>query len=272
MKNIYSTFPGLRAELTLPHHSRSTCCIHSFYIALPAITLFNRGLYLSTTIITFFTNTCSYPPSHSLPPQSFQDALQIHSFFLPHSHRPRRRPRPTHRRKPLQQRHVDMERRPTRKPPTTLLHPPLLTTIQGSSRAIKVHARSRYTEPIRSPPQGGVSIKVSRSEQLLGGHHTQFEYAISNNVLYYDISLVDCAVGQDASNCPGHIAGLEIYSPNQRKCNRVTCKSNTFCPEKAYYVDTPVTKLGHQEPVFGCGDAGTGADLTFVLCQNQRSV
>ncbi|KAK3209331.1 hypothetical protein GRF29_69g1453989 [Pseudopithomyces chartarum] len=143
---------------------------------------------------------------------------------------------------------------------------------RGSSRAIKVHARSRYTEPIRNPPQGGVSIKVSRSEQLLGGHHTQFEYAVSNNVLYYDISLVDCAVGQDASNCPGHIAGLEIYSPNQRKCNRVTCKSNTFCPEKAYYVDTPMTKLGHQEPVFGCGDAGTGADLTFVLCQNQRSV
>ncbi|KAK7182525.1 hypothetical protein DPSP01_014114 [Paraphaeosphaeria sporulosa] len=144
---------------------------------------------------------------------------------------------------------------------------------QGSSRAIKINARSRYTEPIRTSCNGcGVTLKVSRTLQLIGGHHSQFEYAISNNVMYYDISFVDCAKGQDASNCPGHVAGLEIYSPNERKCDRVTCSGNSYCPTKAYYVDQPNQKLGIPEPVYGCGDAGTGADLVFVLCQNQRSV
>lgn len=91
-------------------------------------------------------------------------------------------------------------------------------------------------------------------------------------MLYYDISFVDCAKGNDASACPGHIAGLEIYSSNEpQKCPRVTCLGNGYCPEKAYYVDTPVSKLGLAEPVFGC-DAGDHADLVFVLCQNQRHV
>lgn len=165
-----------------------------------------------------------------------------------------------------------MERRSTCKCTLALFVLTLLTGPQGSSRGIKINARSRYTEPMRSPPQGGVTIKVSRTPQLVGGHHTQFEYSMSNNVLYYDISLVDCAKGRDARNCPGHVAGLEIYSPTEIKCSRVTCGGNQYCPEKAYYVDTPVSKIGYQEPVFGCRDAGTGAGLVFVLCQNQRRV
>jgi hypothetical protein len=91
-----------------------------------------------------------------------------------------------------------------------------LTIQQGSSDAIKVAGRSKYTEPFRTPGAGGVVFKVSTSEQLVGGAHTQFEYAISNDQLYYDISFVDCAKGESASDCPGHDRGLAMYSPNVR--------------------------------------------------------
>ena len=89
-----------------------------------------------------------------------------------------------------------------------------LTWIQGSSAPIKVAGRSKYTEPFRTPAAGGVVFKVSDTDQLVGGAHTQFEYAISNNQLYYDISFVDCAKGDSAASCPGHAQGLSIYSPD----------------------------------------------------------
>ena len=57
-------------------------------------------------------------------------------------------------------------------------------------------------------------LKVSKSAQLVGGKHTQFEYAIANNIIYYDISLVDCAIGKSGKNCPGWLNGLSISSPN----------------------------------------------------------
>jgi hypothetical protein len=85
---------------------------------------------------------------------------------------------------------------------------------QSSSAPIKVAGRSRYTEPIRTPSNGGVVFKVSESDQLIGGKHTQFEYAIANNQIYYDISFVDCAKGESAANCPGHAKGLKMYSTN----------------------------------------------------------
>jgi hypothetical protein len=57
-------------------------------------------------------------------------------------------------------------------------------------------------------------LKVSRSNQLVGGKQTQFEYAIADNKIYYDISFVDCAIGKSGKNCPGWHTGLSISSPN----------------------------------------------------------
>ncbi|KAJ4348853.1 uncharacterized protein N0V89_010232 [Didymosphaeria variabile] len=88
---------------------------------------------------------------------------------------------------------------------------------KGSSDAIKVAARTQYREPFRTPCEGcGVVLKVSNTPDLQGGHQTQFEYAISNGQLYYDISFVDCAQGEGADNCPGHHNGLGIDSPEVR--------------------------------------------------------
>jgi hypothetical protein len=83
----------------------------------------------------------------------------------------------------------------------------------SSSPPIYVPARTIYTEPKRAPAAGGVVLKVSRTDQLLGGQQTQFEYAMSNNMIYYDISFVDCATGTTAQNCPGWDMGLNIGSP-----------------------------------------------------------
>ncbi|KAF2795954.1 hypothetical protein K505DRAFT_323675 [Melanomma pulvis-pyrius CBS 109.77] len=136
-----------------------------------------------------------------------------------------------------------------------------------SSQAIYVPARTIYSEPKRAPANGGVVLKVSRTDQLVGGQQTQFEYATSNNVIYYDISFVDCAVGESAANCPGWDNGLNIGSP-EPACQVVNCPSNNYCPTQAYFVDTPLQKLNIAEPVFGCGTAGTGMDIYFHTCSD----
>jgi hypothetical protein len=136
-----------------------------------------------------------------------------------------------------------------------------------SSSAIYVPARTIYTEPKRAPANGGVVLKVSRTDQLMGGQQTQFEYATSNGMIYYDISFVDCATGTTAQNCPGWDMGLNIGSP-EPACQTVNCPSNSYCTDAAYFVDTPVQKLGLAEPVFGCGAAGTGMDIYFHTCSD----
>lgn len=49
-------------------------------------------------------------------------------------------------------------------------------------------------------------MKISLTDRLeggVGGKITQFEYAIDNEQIYYDISFVDCANGESADMCPG---------------------------------------------------------------------
>lgn len=141
-----------------------------------------------------------------------------------------------------------------------------------SSPPIHVPARSQHTEQLRSACNGcGTSVKVSKSDQLVAGKHTQFEYAITNNQLWYDISFVNCANGQDASNCPGHEMGLAMDSPNAG-CGKVNCAGGSYCPTQSYYVDFPMPKLGLQDPVFTCPGAGTGMDLYMKVCSDQPSI
>jgi len=64
----------------------------------------------------------------------------------------------------------------------------------------------KYIESKRAPPGPSISLKVSGGPHLLPGHHTQFEYAVANNVIYYDINFVDCAY---------RINNVEV-SPNER--------------------------------------------------------
>jgi len=137
-------------------------------------------------------------------------------------------------------------------------------TSASSSEAIHVPARSHYSEAFCDK---GTSFKVSKTNQLVAGAHTQFEYSIVDNVIWFDISLVNCVKDKDASACPGHSQGLAIDSPN-RSCGHIACSGGSYCPTQAYFVDTPMQKLGLKEPVFTCPGAGTDLDLNMKICSD----
>ncbi|KAF1976292.1 hypothetical protein BU23DRAFT_629974 [Bimuria novae-zelandiae CBS 107.79] len=165
------------------------------YNSITLVTLRSRRSLrrLLSSIHTRYSETHPLLPTPVIPyPSLFtKNAIQIHSFSVFKIRHTRRRARPHHRRKRLHKRYVAMERRQLRQLP---YHPP--------PRAHALH--------LARPRPGGVSFKISHTPQLLDGHHTQFEYAVADNILYYDILLVNCAKGSDASACPGHVAGLEI--------------------------------------------------------------
>jgi hypothetical protein len=133
----------------------------------------------------------------------------------------------------------------------------------GSSSAIYVPARSQHTEAMQA--NSPTSLKVSKTNQLLSGQHTQFEYSIVNNQLWFDVSFVDCATGNGASSCPGHAEGLSMTSPNTA-CSKMYCAKGTYCPTQAYYCAQPLLTLGVQEPVFTCPGAGANMDLNMNMC------
>lgn len=139
---------------------------------------------------------------------------------------------------------------------------------QGSTSApIYVPARAQHTEAMRSGSP--TSLKVSKSNQLVAGKHTQFEYSIVNNQLWFDISFVNCANGESSANCPGADAGLSMSSPNSA-CGTVNCAAGSYCPSEAYFVDQPMLKLGLQEPVFTCPGAGADMDLNMKVCSDEE--
>lgn len=133
----------------------------------------------------------------------------------------------------------------------------------SSSSAIHIPAQSQHSEAMRSGSP--TSYKVSKSSQLVGGKHTQFEYSIINNQLWFDISFVDCAQGESSSNCPGADGGLSMSSPNSA-CGSVNCAAGSYCPTQAYFVDQPMIKLGIEEPVITCPSAGANMDLNMDVC------
>ncbi|KNG51124.1 bys1 domain-containing protein [Stemphylium lycopersici] len=138
-----------------------------------------------------------------------------------------------------------------------------------NSGLIKVPARDQHTEPLYNV---GTSLKLSSSTELLNGHHTQFEYSLAGGKLWYDISFVNCAQGETASSCPGHVDGLKMYGSNS-ECGTADCAAGSYCPSESYYVDQPLIKLGLKEPVFSCPlSLGSNIDLHMVVCTNKPSL
>lgn len=138
----------------------------------------------------------------------------------------------------------------------------------SSSSAIHIPAYGQHSEPMISGSP--TAIKVSNTNQLQNGKHTQFEYSIVNNQMWFDISFVNCAVGESSANCPGAAGGLAMSSPNSA-CGSINCQSGSYCPSQAYFVDQPMLKLGLQEPVFTCPGAGANMDLNMVTCADSSS-
>lgn len=129
--------------------------------------------------------------------------------------------------------------------------------------AVKISAGSTHSEPARSSCEGcGTSMKISTSSTLSTGTQTQFEYSFAAGQIWYDISFVDCANGNDASSCPGHADGLAM-STSDSSCTSVKCAPGAYCPDQAYYVDFPSAKTGVMDPNFPCAQ---GVDVISTVC------
>jgi hypothetical protein len=138
-----------------------------------------------------------------------------------------------------------------------------------ASTSFMIPARSTHSEAYTG---SSTSLKVSKSDALVAGQHTQFEYSIAAGQLWYDISFVDCAKGESASNCPGHDEGLAMDASDS-SCGKIDCAAGEYCPTQAYYVDTPVSKLNLAEPVFMCPSSlGTNVDLYMKVCSGQPQI
>lgn len=132
-------------------------------------------------------------------------------------------------------------------------------TTGSSVNSVHIPAGSTHSEAVRDQP---TSMKISKSSKLSAGSQTQFEYSVQPDQIWYDISFVDCANGEDASNCPGHSEGLSMY-PSDSSCTVVSCAPGSYCPTQAYYLDQPSVKTGIVDPNYPCK---LGVDIVSTLC------
>jgi len=133
---------------------------------------------------------------------------------------------------------------------------------------VNIPARTQWKQPFNACEGCATSLKISNTDQIVAGAHTQLEYTITAGQLWYDISLVDCATGQSGQDCPGWDKGLAINT-TESACGTTQCQGSTFCTASAYFVDQPLIKLGTPEPVFTCPGAGLGMDLVYTLCSDE---
>jgi hypothetical protein len=136
---------------------------------------------------------------------------------------------------------------------------------------VKIPARSQWKQAFNTCDGCATSLKVSNTDELVAGAHTQLEYTVAGGQLWYDISLVNCAEGQDGAACPGWDKGLSINT-TESACGNTQCQGSTFCTASAYFVDTPLLKLGTAEPVFTCPGAGLNMDLVYTLCSDEAPI
>ncbi|KAF2686082.1 hypothetical protein K458DRAFT_416427 [Lentithecium fluviatile CBS 122367] len=118
-----------------------------------------------------------------------------------------------------------------------------------------IAAGATFTEPLN----GHASLKIAHDPSGLWAHGiTQFEYSVAET-LWYDISLIDCVNGQDASGCPGHEGGITLTASGG-DCATASCAPGAYCPEQAYFVwnDDLATK--------SCKPGQNSGDITMTLC------
>ena len=103
-----------------------------------------------------------------------------------------------------------------------------------------------YSERFRPSSSGaGTSLKIGRSNPLAGGSIIQFEYAISNTLVYYDLSAVN---GDPFS---GYYRSID---PAISTCARITCPAN----------QNPCSALpGQHSATQSCS---AGGNLVFNIC------
>ena len=93
---------------------------------------------------------------------------------------------------------------------------------------------SWYWEPYQYPDNGGVSIKLSRSNGT-DGPITQLEYSFTGQTLWYDLSNVNCGPTSQTSNgdCPFLDGGMFLET-DQEGCPTSTCMNQDLQCSQAY--------------------------------------
>jgi hypothetical protein len=136
-----------------------------------------------------------------------------------------------------------------------------------AAEAKLVEANGTHVETMRTCPQGGVSLKVSKTKSA--AKPMQFEYAIwaDHKTVSYDISYLDCMNNdhgeKDLSDCAGHDGGIQAVGGGD--CKKFQCPAGKWCEVSAYVVP----EFGYQPnaPVGGCTvDKG----IAFELCAEAR--
>lgn len=123
-----------------------------------------------------------------------------------------------------------------------------------------IAAYSTYTEKLRKCKTGGISLKVSKSQDM--GNPMQFEYSVWTDepTVSYDISYLNCMNGNDLSACAGHDGGIQA-SAGDDSCPAYHCIANEMCDKQAYVVAEFDYKPG--APVGACAvDKG----IAFEFC------
>lgn len=104
---------------------------------------------------------------------------------------------------------------------------------------------SSYSENYRiNPDGGGISIKVAK--QASQSEITQFEYTLSGDTIFYDMSNIN--------GYPFKSEGLSLV-PSMGKCPTVTCDAGQDCTEAYNLPDDVDTK--------GCSSE---TDLVLIIC------
>jgi hypothetical protein len=120
-----------------------------------------------------------------------------------------------------------------------------------------IPAGGNFIEPMTG--DAGKSLKIAKDPADFWARGiTQFEYTITDT-LWYDISLIDCANGDDGSRCPGYEAGIRLEASGG-ECAVADLPANTRATDQAYFVwnDDWATK--------SCQPGQNTGDVTMTLC------
>ncbi|KAH8725776.1 hypothetical protein GQ44DRAFT_680477 [Phaeosphaeriaceae sp. PMI808] len=129
------------------------------------------------------------------------------------------------------------------------------------TRGMYIEANGTYVESLRKCMDGGISLKISKTED--DSRPMQFEYAVNNTMVWYDISYLNCMKNtkgeKDLSGCAGHEGGIQAVGSGD--CPQYHCLADQWCDTKAYVVAEFDYKPG--APVGACSvDKG----IAFELC------
>lgn len=134
----------------------------------------------------------------------------------------------------------------------------------------KIEANGTYSETLRKCSAGGVSLKISKTQDT--AKPMQFEYAVwtDESKVSYDISYLDCMNtedgAQDLSNCPGHEKGIQAMGGGEGSPT-YQCPANQWCDKHAYVV----AEFGYK-PGAPVGSCAVDEGVAFEICAESQTL